>query len=216
MRTHIAKAIQTRSKAIRRAVARYNKAAAKLSPPRDPLDWSKMSKVGYIEELTMLRCTRNDVRDRPWVKPVFREMLKTRHRIARAKEEIVRCNVETRRVYTAILDETILFRRVTTQLKSTNSLLYGALRDFATRRTGVNRLLLSHIRKVHSLPGFTGERTRGVREGASVTPVENEDVGDTELDEENEEEEEELVEEDEELQREVQTLETFMSNLARQ
>ena len=214
MRTHIAKALQTRSKAIRRAVEQYNKAAAKLSPPRDPLDWSKMSKCGYIEELTMLRCTRNDIRDKPWVKPVFREMLKIRHRIARAKEEIIRCNVETRRVYTAIHDEIGLFTRVTTQLKTTNSPLYGALRDAVTRRTGVNRLLLSYIRKIHALPGFTGERTRGTREGASITPAGNDDIGPGELDEEDgEEEEDELVEEDEELQREVRVLETFMSNL---
>ena len=105
MRTQIAKALQTRCKAIQRAVAAYNTAAVQLDPPREPLEWSQVSNYGFIEEFVMLRNTRRDIMEKPWIKPVFREMLKMRQRIARAKEEILRCNVEIRRVYTAVCDE---------------------------------------------------------------------------------------------------------------
>ena len=212
MRTHIAKALQTRSQAIRRAVDQYNKAAAQLSPPREQLDWSKMSQYGYIEELTLLRSTRNDVRSKPWVKPVYREMLKLRHKIARAKEEIIRCNVETRRVYTAIHDETSLFARVTMELKTNNNPLYGPLRDFVTRRNGINRRLLTYIQKIHALSGFTGERTRGLRVGVEAGSADYVDIA-PEFPTEDEELEDDIIDEDDELQQEVQTLETFMSNL---
>ncbi|KAK7683799.1 hypothetical protein QCA50_013175 [Cerrena zonata] len=216
MRTHIAKLLQTRSKAIRRAVDSYNTAASRLTPPREKLDWAKMSQCGYIEELTMLRSTRNDIRDKPWVKPVYREMLKLRHRIARAKEEITRCNVETCRVYTAIYDETELFSKVTTQLGVSNDPLVGPVRDFITRRIGINSSLLNYIQKIYSLVGFTGERTRGIRAVGHGTM----DVGPTSSAEDaiptnpdDDEDDEDVFDEDEEFQQEMRGLETFLSNL---
>lgn len=221
MRTHIAKSLQTRSKAIRRAVDNYNTAAARLTPPREKLDWSKMSQVGYVEELTMLRSTRNDIRDKPWVKPVYREMLKLRHRVARAKEEVLRCNVETRRVYSAIYDETAIFSRVTEQLKATDNALLGPLCDFVTRRIGVNSRLLKYIQKIYSLVGFTGDRTRGVRVGTmqqddadAGLAATQEDIASVGRDNDNnDDDDDDFIDEDEELQEEISGLETFFSNL---
>ena len=216
MRTHIAKSLQTRSKAIQRAVESYNKAAARLSPPREKLDWSKLSQCGYVEELTILRSARSDIRDKPWVKPVYREMLKLRHRIARASEEVIRCNVETRRLYTSIYDETGLFAQVIARLRSSNDRLLGPTRDLVIRRHGVNRVLLKYIEKIYALPGFTGDVTRGLRQGtvrAEPHPTTEELDAVPPAPDIDENEEDNVIEEDEELQEKLQVLETYMSNL---
>lgn len=166
MRAQLAKSLQSRCKAIQRAVAAYNTAALALDPPRDPLDWSNVSNYGFIEEFAMLRNTRNDISEKPWVKPLFREMLKMRQRIARAKEEITRCNVEVRRVYTSICDESKLFSRVLNVLRATKDPRYGPVDEYVTRRKVTNRALLKRVEQIHSLRGFTGDRRRGVRIGS--------------------------------------------------
>ena len=219
MRTQIAKALQTRCQAIRRAVSAYNTAAARMNPPRDPLDWAKVSNYGFIEEFVMLRNTRNDIAEKPWVKPVFREMLKMRHRIARANEEMTRCNVEIRRVYTAVCDEHIMFSQVLRGLESTNDLLYGPLLDFVTRRKAVNRALLKRVEDVHSLHGFTGDRTRGVKLGSNVIISDQQPgvvalgLGGDGTDDDNEDDDV-PAEEDEAVQMDIRGVEVFMTNLS--
>ncbi|KAJ4492156.1 hypothetical protein C8J55DRAFT_556601 [Lentinula edodes] len=50
MRTHIAQALQRRAKAIRNAVNKYNKHALMLDPPRDTLDWTKVTHFSFIDQ----------------------------------------------------------------------------------------------------------------------------------------------------------------------
>lgn len=76
MRTLLAKSLQTRSKAIRRAVSELNTAATAPQPPREHIDWLEISPYGFIEQFVMLKNTRNDIRDRPWAKPLYHEALK--------------------------------------------------------------------------------------------------------------------------------------------
>ncbi|KAI0681690.1 hypothetical protein BC835DRAFT_1051220 [Cytidiella melzeri] len=52
MRMHIAKSLQTRCKAIQHAGKTYNAAAASLSPPRPPLDWSRVASFNFLKEFT--------------------------------------------------------------------------------------------------------------------------------------------------------------------
>ncbi|KAE9392166.1 hypothetical protein BT96DRAFT_959393 [Gymnopus androsaceus JB14] len=105
MRTHISNALQRRSKAIRNAVKSYNTAAVALNPPRDTLDWSKVSHYTFLDQFNILQDTRHSVFDQPWAKPVNRTLMKQHRRIARAREEIACCNIEIRRLHTHIIDE---------------------------------------------------------------------------------------------------------------
>ncbi|THU89328.1 hypothetical protein K435DRAFT_821451 [Dendrothele bispora CBS 962.96] len=61
MRTHIANALQKRSKAIRRAVNRYNKAAMSLNPQQLTLDWTKVSHFSFLDQFNILQDTRHSV-----------------------------------------------------------------------------------------------------------------------------------------------------------
>lgn len=94
MRTHIAKSLQTCCKTIKKAVNAYNVAAAALTPPRPALDWSRVSHYGFLEEFHLLQDTRNDIRNRPWALPHIRSLIKLRHRVIRASEEVERCSIE--------------------------------------------------------------------------------------------------------------------------
>ncbi|KJA13225.1 hypothetical protein HYPSUDRAFT_123579, partial [Hypholoma sublateritium FD-334 SS-4] len=121
MRTHIAKALQARCKAIRNAVNAYNTAALKLNLPKPTLDWSRVSHYSFLEEFDLLRGSHQDIGHKRWTELAVRETMKQDLRIKRAHEEITRCNIEIRRVHTSILDEHEHFKRRLQDLKSEGS-----------------------------------------------------------------------------------------------
>ncbi|KAI9061959.1 hypothetical protein FKP32DRAFT_1574922 [Trametes sanguinea] len=166
VRTYIAKSLQRRSKAIRTAVAKYNAAAVKLTPPRPTLDWSKVTHYTFIEEFELLRDTRNDIRDHPWARSDVRELMKKARRVARAQEEIIRCNVEVRRLHTSIVDENRELDTILGTLRSQKDPVWPAVQEYAIRRKRVNARLLAVISQIYDLPGFTGERAPGTKLGA--------------------------------------------------
>lgn len=167
MRTHIAKALQSRCKAIRNAVTTYNTAAAQLDPPRPAISWETVSHINFLEEFNLLHNTRQDIREKPWSQPPVRELMKLFQRVKRAREEIERCHVAVRRLYTAIHDEDDDFEKVLSRLRTGDPLIYGAVHDFVTRRRLVNNLLLSRLALLTDSPNYLGDRSRGVRVGSS-------------------------------------------------
>jgi hypothetical protein len=165
-RTHLAKSLQTRCKAIRSATEVYNRAARALNPPRPPLDWSQVSHYSFLDEFNLLRNTRHDVSSAPWANPVVREAIKKYLRICRAREEIDRCNIEARRLFTSIHDEDRRFNVTLTGLIDRNDPILGTVREYCTRRRRVNALLMERIRCIFALDGFTGSKVLGLRKGA--------------------------------------------------
>ena len=79
MRTHIAKALQKRSKTIQRAVKTYNAAATALNPPMPTIDWTTVSHYKFLEEFPLLRNTSQDLSDKRWARPAIRETIKQWH-----------------------------------------------------------------------------------------------------------------------------------------
>ncbi|OCH83864.1 hypothetical protein OBBRIDRAFT_815682 [Obba rivulosa] len=192
MRTHIAKSLQTRCKAIRNAVTMYNKAALSLDPPRPTIDWTKVSHFSFLEEFNLLRETRNDIRDKPWTRPLVREAMKKSRRIARAREELQRCNVEVRRLHTAIEDENGQLHAVLDVLQKERHPMHGAVADYAKHRIRVNKSLLSCIGQIYKLEGFTGGSSVPVGSDDTVESLDStreeddaEDLLDTEGDDEH-------------------------------
>ncbi|THU96505.1 hypothetical protein K435DRAFT_664315 [Dendrothele bispora CBS 962.96] len=154
MRTHISNALQKRSKAIQTAVRRYNTAALALDPPRPTLDWSKVSHFTFLDQFDILRETRHNVFNKPWAQPVIRETMKRHRRVLRAQEEIVRCNIELRRIHTSIVDEEKKFEKVLLHLS--NSKNYGPVNEYILRRKAINSLLKDQLKRTSALPGFSG------------------------------------------------------------
>ena len=160
LRTHLSKSLQRRCKAIRQAVKAYNHAAEALHPPRNTLHVEKVTQYSILEEFQLLQDTRNDIRNKRWAQAAVREIMKLRQRIARAREELVRCNVEMHRLQTAIRDEELLFDQILKKRDITDP-IRGAAQDFITLRKRVNARLLSRIHKAHTLPGFQCNKEPG-------------------------------------------------------
>ena len=173
-RTHLAKSLQTRCKAIRGATETYNRAARALDPPRPPLDWAQVSRYSFLEEFSLLRNTRRDISNVPWADPVIRETMKKFFRVRRAREEVQRCNVEIRRLFTSIYNEARRYSGVLEALAGQDSPVFGAVSEYSTRRGRVNALLLAQIQQVFSLDGFTGTTTLGHRKGSQCSREDNE------------------------------------------
>ena len=169
MRTHISKSLQVRCKTLKRAIEEHNKAAACLTPPKPPVDWSKVSTYEFLEQVALLRDTHNSLQDKRWSNPGVRETLKLVERVERAKEELLRLNNEVRSLHTAIRDDDMLFTTTITSLPVSDP-LRGAVSDFAFRRRLLDRQILVRIYQIYSLPGFTGTKGPGVRLG-SIAPA---------------------------------------------
>jgi hypothetical protein len=164
-RSHLSKSLRTRSRAIRNATSAYNKAARELDPPRAELDWTKISRYNYIEEFNLLKDSRTDIREAPWAEPVIREAMKQRLRIKRANEEILRCNVEVRRLLTHIYDEKERYTTILHKLGESSDPIYFSVEEYCTRRQRINEYILEQIQHIFNLPGFSGARTIGHRIG---------------------------------------------------
>ncbi|KAH9853147.1 hypothetical protein C2E23DRAFT_729387, partial [Lenzites betulinus] len=167
MRRHIAKNMQTRSRALRTAIQVYNTAAAALDPPRPKLDWDTVGHYQLLQEFELLNDTRADVRDKPWAQPAVRETLRRARRLARAHEEIDAVNIEARRLHTSICDEDALFTQVLGSLDEAHDPLYGAVVEYTTRRRAANAHVLGTLRKLYDLTGYTGDPMPGRREGGA-------------------------------------------------
>jgi hypothetical protein len=161
MRTQIAKALQKRSKTIRKAVNVYNAAALALDPPKPTIDWSTVSHFNFLEEFTLLRNTCRDITDKRWTEPAVRETMKMWNRLCRAREEIIRCNVEIRRLHTSIVDEDAAFSLIISEMAAGPT--KGAVLDYITRRRQMNTYILTKIYKLQSMKEFSGEQSPSTR-----------------------------------------------------
>lgn len=157
--------------------------------------------------------------------------MKLYRRVARAREELTRLNVEVRRVHTAILDEAALFKRVLDRIPATDP-MHEAVRAFSLRRQAINRFVLQCINQVYALPGFTGTKGPGTRLGAGESmdpPVAHPapptgtpndtagapaDVDDGVLHEDAEDEADDGIVEDEDAGEEIFSLVSYISELA--
>lgn len=165
MRTHLAKSLNTRCKAIENAAKAYNIAARAVDPPRPALDWVTVSHYSFLEDFELLRDTRQDIHQKPWAQPVARLALKQAQRIQRAQEEIDNCNIDVRRLHTHILDENEDFSGILSDLRARADPILGAVEDYCTRRRRVNVQLLRRVCDIHAISGFSGITSRGRRVG---------------------------------------------------
>ncbi|KAG2140271.1 uncharacterized protein EDB93DRAFT_1241917 [Suillus bovinus] len=212
MYTQISKNLQTHCHAIQSAVKKYNNAASKLQPPCLPLEWAKVLHYQFLDEFTLLRETRQDIQDKPWAKPAIRETMRQHLRIQRAHEEVVCCNVEIRRIHTAIIDEDRHFSHILKDLDDAGSLLLVAAHDFCQRRRLVNAQVLRCVFQVYALQGFTGIPTHGIRKCAPTTDVIEQEFSQLTVGEEVDEDvEDDFLEDD--TRADIGTLVEFISDL---
>ncbi|KAF6751976.1 hypothetical protein DFP72DRAFT_1033987 [Ephemerocybe angulata] len=159
LRKHIAKALQARSQAIRTALERYNAAAKKLK--RSKLTWEQVVEYAFLSDFDLLRDTREDVRERPWATPVNRVLMDQYFKIKRAREEIVRLNIEIKRVVTHMQDEENFLLAMEERIFAEDRTLAFHVANYRIDRTRFFPLHLRRFNKLSKLPGFTGSIVPG-------------------------------------------------------
>jgi hypothetical protein len=145
-----------RSAAIRTALDKYNTAARAVSPPRTTLSWEDVVEYAFVADFDLLRDARQDVSHRPWATPTGRHTMDTYFKMRRASEEILRLNVEIRRMATYLRDKEVYLTECQKQLQSMHPALahqVGVHRNIRARFTSYH---LRHLHEISTLPGFTG------------------------------------------------------------
>ncbi|EJD47608.1 hypothetical protein AURDEDRAFT_163480 [Auricularia subglabra TFB-10046 SS5] len=172
LREAIGKGLKSRSQAIRTAVTRYNELAAALNPPAAPVNFATLMEWTELQEFELLRRSRaGDVREKAWAQPANRLMASKHYKVLRANEELVRCQVEARRLMTAMRDEERQLETTLGRLSAANPALSFELRELMVRRIAVNDHHRCVLAKLSGIPGFEGILTAGIRLGAQDTDL---------------------------------------------
>ena len=169
LRDKISKALRTRSGAIQTALKQYNDAAALLNPPRDPLTWSTVLKAATVAEFDLLRDTRTDISRLPWTEPPRREAMTYYFGIKRAREEIVRLNIEITRLITFMFDVHVDYYHAIQRHMIEDPPLARSLSQQWQYEDRINESVVHKLVQASQLPGFTGKLSIGSRIGRDTT-----------------------------------------------
>ncbi|KAG2085421.1 hypothetical protein BD769DRAFT_1374346 [Suillus cothurnatus] len=156
LRRQISRAIVKRSGAIRTALDKYNKLAVVQNPRRPTLQYSEILSYADLGEFDILKHSRHDILTKPWSNTTHRQMGVKYFKILRAREEITRLNVETRRLHAWIDAEDSDIKHVATELELTNPPLASEIWRLYHRQRRVNDVHRVRLNRIYSLEGFTG------------------------------------------------------------
>ncbi|KAG1870917.1 hypothetical protein F4604DRAFT_1881226 [Suillus subluteus] len=156
LRTQISKALKTRANAIRNAIERYNKFAARLDPPRPELTWEKIAEYSFAGEFDLLCETDEQIHAKCWASPANRQAAIRYFDVQCSKEELTRCNVEIVRLLTKMRDDEEDYAMSISMLQSTDPPLAAELDRRWTYLCNVNTGHHSRIRQIQQLAGYTG------------------------------------------------------------
>lgn len=170
LRQQIAKALQRRSEAIRKAIKRYNKEAIALNPSRPAITWKEIVDYSILSEFDLLRQSRSDIRQDDWAKPAHREATVKYFKLSRAREEVARIEVEVCRLQTAIHDEEQLMKATIDRLLQTDRPLATELERQHRCRSGVNSNILLRLNQIKTSVGYNGREGIGTRQVVSAEP----------------------------------------------
>lgn len=139
----------------------YNVAAQALVPPRAPLSWDDIVEYAFLADFDLLSDTRSDIRLKVWAKPASRVLMDQHFKMERAREEIIRLNIEIPRLTTYIRDEEAFLLQREQYLLEIDSSLSKQLRVRRLKLTRYNDLHIRRLQKLAALPGFCGNITPG-------------------------------------------------------
>ncbi|KAG1834285.1 hypothetical protein DFJ58DRAFT_719367 [Suillus subalutaceus] len=168
LRKHIAKALQTRSVAIKTALNTYNTIAEAMHPPRQTLKWEEVVEYVFLADFDLLRDTRADVSQQPWSSAAARSAMDLYFKMCRAREEIQRLNVEVRRLVTYIRDEDKYLWTCKDQLKVTSPAIAHQIAIHRNARGRFNSRHLRWLHEISKLPGFSRTIVLGVSTNTSL------------------------------------------------
>jgi len=126
------------------------------NPRRPTLQYSEILSYADLGEFDILKHSRHDILTKPWSNTTHRQMGVKYFKILRAREEITRLNVETRRLHAWIDAEDSDIKHVATELELTNPPLASEIWRLYHRQRRVNDVHRVRLNRIYSLEGFTG------------------------------------------------------------
>ncbi|KAL0575876.1 hypothetical protein V5O48_006098 [Marasmius crinis-equi] len=165
-REKIAQALRARAKAIQHALDDYNNAAAAMDPPRPILEWKSILDMVTIADFDLLKDTHLDLSLVSWAQTRHRECMRLHFGLKRAREEIVRLNVEIRRLLTGMLDDYAdhYHARQRADQQGEYDLALELNRRMA-ESIEINGHIAIRLVQTSELQGFNGSLLPGIREG---------------------------------------------------
>ena len=165
LRMQISKALNARSQSIQRAIEKYNDAAQAFTPPRPVLEWKQVVEYAFLADFDLLRDTNRAILEKPWSRPTARNAMNTYFKICRAREEIIRLNVETRRLLTFMEDEERFLDTCAQQLMDTEPQIGFQVQRIQHRRHLVNLQHRTRLNSLSRITKFSGVMTIGQHKG---------------------------------------------------
>ncbi|KAG6369425.1 hypothetical protein JVT61DRAFT_14862 [Boletus reticuloceps] len=146
-----------------------------------------------LGEFSLLKISRSDVLSKPWAQPANREMLIKYFKVLRSKEEIIRLNVEIRRLAAWVdQDEKDIAAAEEIFRETGSDGLATETRLFYAERHRVNNIHRQILCKIYQMDGYSGQMPEGRtrEEGGHVNKDSNRDSDDVEEEDEEDEDEE--------------------------
>ena len=140
-----------------------------MSPSAPELSWDDIVDYAFLADFDILRCSRQDIREKPWVNPTNRILCDQFFKLQRAREEIKRLNVEIRRVITYIRDEEHFLEEQESLLLDTKPELAHQIALYNREHGRSNSLHMRRFKKLAICPSFTGDLSPGVATVARAT-----------------------------------------------
>jgi hypothetical protein len=156
LRKQISKAIVRRSTTLRNTLQTYNELAPLQVPPRPVLQYSDIINYASLGEFEFLKHSRHLTLAKPWSRPANREVAAKFFKIVRAKEEILRLNVEIGHLATWLDDEDNIHALTVTSLSTANPPLASELCRISHARRQVNDQHRAKLSQIYNLSGYTG------------------------------------------------------------
>ncbi|KZT31570.1 hypothetical protein SISSUDRAFT_959411, partial [Sistotremastrum suecicum HHB10207 ss-3] len=125
-------------------------------PARPLLDSKKILDYAYLGEFELLRESPNGILEKPWAQPVARETSVLHFKLLRAEEEVVRLNIELKRLKTFMVEEEAFLGNEFDRIAPENPPLGFQLLRRLSRLTYINGMHWDVIARIEAMDGFTG------------------------------------------------------------
>jgi hypothetical protein len=170
LREMISKSLSARSKVLKSSITKYNALARNADPPRPELTTRDVMEMTKVADFKLLRESRHNILAQKWARPEIREATTHALRVDRAREELIRIQVEARRLQTWMRDETYHLDCTLRQLEAEAPLLAHVLRLQVIYQTRINSTIMDSIRCIESHQFYDGKSGCGTRrKGADLT-----------------------------------------------
>lgn len=153
-RMKLTNALRTRAGAIAKLLNKYNEIAPLLKRPK--LSWNDLTLLVSTSGFDLLRDPSGNVNHYKWAQPARRAAVTLYLKVKRAEEEIVRLNVESRRLWTFMADEHTDFVKAIDLASSTEPEFAHTLRQRANYRSLIHQDIVRRMKQMKALPGFSG------------------------------------------------------------